>query len=119
MRTHGKAATYTAGCRCEDCREAARLRVVERREQASANGGIYPGNITHGGNGYVNYGCRCQTCRDGHAANTRRMWAERRAKTAFNDGVAPTLTHGAATYNNWGCRCDVCRAADSARRGAP
>lgn len=31
-RTHGIAGTYTAGCRCEQCREAWRVYTAERRE---------------------------------------------------------------------------------------
>lgn len=61
---------YTNGCRCDVCREAARVRRHEQREryrpalqEARANGvvNIVEG-ITHGINGWSNFMCRCIVC---------------------------------------------------------
>lgn len=109
MSAHGTVVRYDHyGCRCSECREAVRIKRITRLELAAANGGTYPGPITHGASGYQNYGCRCDECRAGHNASKAAAYSRRNAATAANGGIAPTDTHGISTYNNWGCRCDVC-----------
>jgi hypothetical protein len=111
---HGTVGRYKDHkCRCSDCREAVRQQRIGLREMAAANGGTYPGPITHGGAAYRNYGCRCEECTAANSASQLSAQVRRNAATAANGGVAPTETHGTSTYQNWGCRCDVCRA-DSA-----
>lgn len=57
---HGKYSTYTnKGCRCEECKRAAR----DYKSELGTKG-LTPDDERHGTrNGYVNYGCRCTYCR--------------------------------------------------------
>lgn len=108
---HGTVNRYKrGGCRCLDCREAVRQMRIKRRELAAANGGVYPGPITHGESGYQNYGCHCDTCTTAHRGRSTDARAVRRAATTANGGIAPVQVHNVFTYNNWGCGCEACRA---------
>lgn len=71
-RTHGLPATYSSGCRCDECRSAYRKRRrAQRRERRSEP---VPDHVTHGLNStYTNWGCRCGECRLAHAA-VQREW---------------------------------------------
>ena len=73
-RTHGIAATYGAGCRCDSCRAANTLKCRERRDRRVERG--VPPEMEHGLSTYTNYGCRCEVCRSAHV---RRMSAYYRA----------------------------------------
>ena len=108
---HGTVTEYNDnGCRCFECLAAIRERRQQRRRLAQANGGIYPGPITHGLPGtYGNYGCRCPACNEAHRVDAARGRAGRVARTRANGGIAPIDTHNASTYGNWGCRCGTCR----------
>jgi len=61
---------YSNGCRCDTCRDAARVRRHEQREQhrlalreARANGKVnIVDGITHGISGWSNFMCRCVVC---------------------------------------------------------
>jgi hypothetical protein len=60
---------------------------------------------------YKNWGCRCDHCKAAHAAEQRRLRANRIARRD-----EATLPHGSpSTYFNWGCRCEDCKAAKAAQ----
>ena len=71
--THGTAYGYRVlGCRCDDCRIAARDLLYRWRERVAGQ------PAEHGTlNGYNNYSCRCEPCSAAHAAYLR----EYRART--------------------------------------
>ena len=58
MSAHGTTARYYAGCRCDECREAKRIRVAGNRARALANGAL-----NHGVRAAYDCGCRCARCR--------------------------------------------------------
>jgi len=76
---HGSLRRYNIlKCRCEICREGARVRAKERRER---------GPTTHGSaSSYVNYGCRCPECREAVALYRRELRARRRQERQPTDG---------------------------------
>lgn len=58
--THGKASTYSRGCRCDPCRVAMAAADRARRTERKSAGEQPP---THGVTGYNKFGCRCDVCR--------------------------------------------------------
>ena len=73
---HGTYWKYSAGCRCDDCREAWRVYTTNRREERKAlvaAEGLPPW-VEHGASGYNNWFCRCDVCTGGHR---RRMARDR------------------------------------------
>lgn len=85
MSAHGTRTRYVAGCRCDECREANRIYVADRRrrrggaaaEYASRKArGLAADDPRHGTRlGYNGWGCRCQPCR---AANAEYQRARRK-----------------------------------------
>jgi hypothetical protein len=77
---HGTHARYQSGCRCEDCREANRVRCLEYRRRAAAN----PAVADRAGHGrastYKNLGCRCTPCREAGMAHQAKTRAARRTR---------------------------------------
>jgi hypothetical protein len=77
---HGTHARYLSGCRCEDCREANRVRCLEYRRRAAAD----PAIADRAGHGrastYKNLGCRCTPCREASMAHQAKARAARRAR---------------------------------------
>lgn len=91
---HGKYSTYTnQRCRCDECREAARVRMGSYRKARFATRVMVNGRLvapglpkeSHGKEGtYTNHGCRCQPCTTAQreAARARcyraatKRWAE-------------------------------------------
>ena len=61
-RTHGKAATYIAGCRCSPCRAAHAERILRQQHRRAITVGKDTGSFKHGRSGYVNHRCRCEVC---------------------------------------------------------
>jgi hypothetical protein len=75
-RTHGIRATYTHGCRCPECTEAARVYADAARARRSRR----PGDPRHGtGNGYTNWNCRCVECCQAYAPINAAQKARRKA----------------------------------------
>lgn len=111
-KTHGTHSTYTAGCRCEPCRQAATLASKagrQRRAALLASGAV----VEHGRvSTYQHWGCRCADCR----AAWRDAFADLRRRMAERLAQDPTAaTHGRkSTYSNWGCRCEPCAEAHAA-----
>lgn len=104
---HGKHSTYTnKGCRCEECKEAAR---EYRRSKAGLpkKRGRKPKPIEHGtSSGYFNGKCRCDECKTAAMS----YLASRRVGLPEGDE-----RHGTSNgYTNFGCRCDECKTAISA-----
>jgi hypothetical protein len=58
-RKHGTTAAYYAGCRCDDCRKAKRLKVAADRARARERGFA---NLSHGSTSAYDAGCRCRLC---------------------------------------------------------
>lgn len=58
MKAHGTTARYYAGCRCDSCREAKRVRVAANRVRA-----LERGDLIHGTRNAYSCGCRCNRCR--------------------------------------------------------
>lgn len=78
MGIHGKFSTYTrGGCRCDDCRDAARLyaRDIRRRRRS----GELPEGMHGTGDGYRNWSCRCDLCRKAQAADIRAYRAKKKS----------------------------------------
>lgn len=66
MRTHGKDQTYTAGCRCGECRAAHRVMATRQQRSREARLRADPLIAVHGlMSTYTNWGCRCGECREG------------------------------------------------------
>jgi hypothetical protein len=80
---HGDYRTYAKGCRCDDCREAQRVKCAEAREARALN----PAAADRAGHGkastYKNYGCRCHACSTANTADVNAYRARRRRKRAF------------------------------------
>lgn len=62
MVTHATYSAYTQGCRCEQCKDAARQYQREyrarRREEV-----LTEARVIHTGSGSYGYGCRCVECK--------------------------------------------------------
>lgn len=79
-RTHGNAATYRAGCRCDDCREANRVRSVAERARRAARS---RDEVPHGtAGGYSNWGCRCERCTAANSAKCAAAYGRRKKAAA-------------------------------------
>ncbi|MEV8396334.1 hypothetical protein [Streptomyces niveus] len=80
---HGDYRTYLKGCRCDDCREAQRLRGIAQRARWSQD----PSAADRAGHGkpstYKNYKCRCQPCSKANSADVAAFRARRRAAAAL------------------------------------
>lgn len=80
---HGDYRTYNKGCRCDDCREAQRLRCAELRTTRAQD----PAAADRAGHGkastYKNYGCRCKACSKANTANVNAFRARRRQRKAL------------------------------------
>jgi len=82
---HGIRATYTRGCRCDECRAANTKRCAVMREKRLAK----IGNDAHGTKGaYVNAGCRCDLCREANRVGWL-AWATKRRR----DGLPVKPAH--------------------------
>jgi hypothetical protein len=102
--SHGTAASYQRGCRCDACKGGQNASF--RRWKAAVADQPIPDSLHGRYSTYSNRGCRCEACTAAHRANCAAGRARRHASTP------PADAHGkAATYTNWGCRCDECRAA--------
>lgn len=75
---HGTLSMYTnRGCRCDDCREAARVHQEKLRRSKGIKAREY---ATHGSVSYYRKrGCRCDLCREASAAAAREYRAKKRA----------------------------------------
>lgn len=91
---HGKYSTYTnQRCRCDECREAARVRMGSYRKARFAtrvmvNGRLVAPGLPKGSHGkegtYTNHGCRCPRCTEAWAEaslarrykTTMKQWAQ-------------------------------------------
>lgn len=107
---HGSYSTYTnKGCRCDECREAAREANRKRQAKLRGDQGYVPRKRgrkienEHGYSGYINRGCRCDICKQG-----TKDYRESRKDTLSEDDPRHGTQNG---YVNLGCRCDLCRQA--------
>lgn len=83
---HGAFKNYQAGCRCERCREANRVRHAAQRADRRARGGLPPGDSRHGTHtGYTNWCCRCDPCRAAGSDLNRRTRLARETRAARED----------------------------------
>ena len=73
-RTHGKSATYIAGCRCSLCRAAHAARILRQQHRRA---GQDHSLIEHGKSGYSNHGCRCDVCNAANREASRAYYAKR------------------------------------------
>lgn len=87
---HGTAAKYSAGCRCEDCREAARE--AERLRSA----GNVRTKAPHGDPQRYRNGCRCDDC----------TLASRRHRRLVPHGMAPDDYATILEIQHW--ECPIC-----------
>lgn len=80
---HGDYRTYIKGCRCQECREAHRVRMIERRA-VWANDPTAADRAGHGKKTtYRNYGCRCEPCTRANTADVNAYRARRREREAL------------------------------------
>lgn len=80
---HGGAGTaYVYNkCRCDECREANRIRVARRRNERRAEPKA-PDDPRHGKSTfYSNHGCRCEKCTAAWSAECKR-YADKRKENA-------------------------------------
>lgn len=92
---HGRSA-YNRGCRCPECREAARAYEVTRRArplQPSDHGKVRT---------YTHRGCRCDACTAVGRPVLEASYARWRGKVPDENG------HGKRTTYQLGCRCGSC-----------
>lgn len=76
-RQHGKASTYSRGCRCAACKADATRRARERRK--SRAGRVVLVKFEHGDSGYKNWGCRCEACSSANRATCKEYQANNQA----------------------------------------
>lgn len=85
---HGDYRTYTQGCRCDACREAHRVHMVDRRAAWAAD----PSAADRAGHGkkstYRNYHCRCEPCTTANTADVTAYRARRRERALAESGGA-------------------------------
>lgn len=75
MRTHGKVATYNAGCRCDLCRKAGNeCRRVQRYLSSER---LVPAGAHGKATTYQNRMCRCDECYEASQA-AHEEWRRRR-----------------------------------------
>ena len=91
-RTHGKPATYKAGCRCERCTTAASEYAKERYKARKA-GDVRtsrgePTGRRHGARSTYKAGCRCTECTDANSAYN----AKQREKSREDAPEYPVVT---------------------------
>lgn len=89
---HGSASTYSNHkCRCDECREAARLRAIEVRARRFAKRVLIEGRLvaahlphkSHGTVGaYTNHGCRCDTCTSAMLDHLEQRTQAKKSKSA-------------------------------------
>lgn len=79
---HGDHRTYNKGCRCDACREAHRVHMVDRRAAWATD----PSAADRAGHGkrstYRNYHCRCEPCTTANTADVTAYRARRRTRMA-------------------------------------
>lgn len=70
---------YQLGCRCNECKDGHRARMMEQRAARAAlcEAGKMPAKA-HGASGYVNWGCRCAKCVRGHARRYKAWYSQHR-----------------------------------------
>lgn len=72
-RRHGTENGYkNHGCRCDDCKTAARVALRERK--AANRTRPIPDHVHGTDNGYCNYFCKCPDCRAAHHASWKRRY---------------------------------------------
>lgn len=80
---HGDHRTYQKGCRCDACRDAARLHHIAMRAKWKAD----PASADRAGHGkastYKNHGCRCEACTAANTADVKAYKARRRQRAAL------------------------------------
>lgn len=73
QRWHGKASSYNAGCRCDECREAARVAHKAWRAQVRERFAAGDIQVRHGeAASYRMYGCRCEPCTEANTEAGKR-----------------------------------------------
>ncbi len=78
-KTHGLASTYSAGCRCAECRRAHTRYQASLRAKRLSSGRVLG---EHGKSStYSNWGCRCERCRLAWRAEMRRQYEARQTAT--------------------------------------
>lgn len=74
---HGSMPGYSAGCRCEPCRDANRRQLADQKFKRLERG-LPPGDPRHGtATAYMNWNCRCELCRAAGSQENRRKRAAR------------------------------------------
>lgn len=79
LKSHGTAACWQRGCRCDLCRAANAVRFKKMRTERAGN--QIPEHVTHGTlTCYRNWGCRCDPCTNANTLASRpayERWLER------------------------------------------
>ena len=85
---HGDYRTYAKGCRCDDCRDAQRVRCAAMRADRAKD----PSRADRAGHGkastYKNYKCRCAECSAANTADVNAYKARRRERALAAMGGA-------------------------------
>lgn len=77
---HGGAGTAYShyGCRCEECKEANRIRVAKRKKQRYLETKD-PNDPRHGSSSfYSNHGCRCEKCSEAARIKNHKAYMRRK-----------------------------------------
>jgi len=89
---HGEAKKYSAGCRCDECRAAARQQEQERAA------GLRVTKTLHGTPQRYRNGCRCEPC----------VLASRRHRSLRPHGMSPAIWDELLDIEGGGCPiCDI------------
>lgn len=121
---HGTYSGYTRhGCRCDGCREAARIYRRRYRTRSQFGSGKCVDrhetcphvDLEHGTmTSYTGHGCRCDPCRAFWRRYVREIRARNRIKARRDPSTVPHgTTYG---YQSYGCRCRECKLAMSVTR---
>lgn len=102
MRRHGTRSCYVGGCRCEPCREAARL---YRRQRIASKPASYLRELEQTRLRKLRYAGTCATCggktdgSNGRANAPKICYALRRSRRTAIHGVTPRRSGAAAARN--------------------
>lgn len=100
----GTVASYTRGCRCDECRAANYKRAKAYRSQPM------PESVQHGTpSAYGNWKCRCDACKAAGSAVNAATLRFREDRIAMGLARIPHGTHSG--FSTWHCRCEECTAA--------
>lgn len=77
FKAHGTPSAYNKGCRCDECKEANRLRCAKSAAKRRARSDVPHGTVT----GYRNWACRCDLCKAASVPDSREKYLRSKVET--------------------------------------